>query len=202
MVVPANSWIGAINKKWWHWKVNVPQGMYTLEEYRGRNNGLMEIGPHWCYCSCKGVNRQIKAQISQNTIRFKTFISSIPTKDKVLVAVEVGINFRIGISPETAESDCIKFVYNFGPNRLEELLQEEIDEEMRNFICQIKVMRLRDVKTEMCEHVKVNLQEKFRAYGVCIEQVNVMSTMLPIDLRHILKYTTQFDVMLQQQVKQ
>ena len=39
------------------------------------------------------------------------------------------------------------------------------------------------------------------AYGVLVEQVNIMSTMLPIDLRHILKATTQFDVMLQEQVK-
>jgi hypothetical protein len=42
---------------------------------------------------------------------------------------------------------------------------------------------------------------KFKIYGVLIEQVNIMSTMLPIDLRHILKATTTCDVLLQQQVK-
>ena len=82
-----------------------------------------------------------------------SFFSSIPTKDKVLVAIEVGVNFRIGISEETAENDCVKFFYNFGPNRLEELLHEEIDEQMRNFISNIRVVRLRDMKTEMCASV-------------------------------------------------
>lgn len=152
MILPKNSKC-CYKDKCWHWKLNVPSGMYTLEHYRGKNNGIMEEGPHWCYCSCCGANRLIKAQISKNTIRFKSFFSSIPTKDKVLVAVEVGVNFRIGISKETAEEDCVKFVYNFGPNRLGELLQEEIDEQMRNFICQIKINRLRDVKTEMCQTV-------------------------------------------------
>lgn len=122
MILPANAILGSINKKCWHWKVNIPSGMYTLEEYRGHNNGMMEEGPHWCYCTCKGCNRSIKVQISKNTIRFKSFFSSIPTKDKVLVAVEVGVNFKIGLSEETAEEDCVKFFYNFGPNRLEELL--------------------------------------------------------------------------------
>ena len=72
---------------------------------------------------------------------------------------------------------------------------------MRNFICKIRVIRLRDVRTEMCESVKEELQKRFMAYGVLIEQVNIMSTMLPIDLRHILKQTTQYDVVLQEQVK-
>lgn len=46
------------------------------------------------------------------------------------------------------------------------------------------------------------LQEKFNAYGVVIEQVNVMNVILPIDLRHALMQTTTFDVFLQKQVKQ
>ena len=72
---------------------------------------------------------------------------------------------------------------------------------MRNFICKIRVIRLRDVRTEMCETIREELQKRFMAYGVLIEQVNIMSTMLPIDLRHILKQTTQYDVVLQEQVK-
>jgi hypothetical protein len=58
----------------------------------------------------------------------------VPTKDKVLISLDIGINFRIGVSKETEEQDAIKFFYNFGPNRLEELLQEEADEQIRNFI--------------------------------------------------------------------
>ena len=43
--------------------------------------------------------------------------------------MDIGINFHIGRSDETHAEDTKKFFYNFGPNRLEELLSEEVDEE-------------------------------------------------------------------------
>lgn len=39
--------------------------------------------------------------ISKNTIRFRCPITKIPTKDNVMVTMDIGINFHIGISPET-----------------------------------------------------------------------------------------------------
>ena len=67
--------------------------------------------------------------------------------------MEVGINFHIGESPETEKNDCERFFYNFGPNRLEELLQEEVDEEIRSFVKGIKVSRMRDIKTELTQEM-------------------------------------------------
>ena len=60
-----------------------------------------------------------------------------------MISLDVGINFHIGQSElgdedagnrQTQSDDCEKFFYNFGPNRLEELLQEECDEGIRDFI--------------------------------------------------------------------
>lgn len=65
------------------------------------------------------------------------------------MSLDVGINFHIGKNKDTWENDAQKFFYNFGPNRLEELLQEECDEGIRNFVRGVKVMRIRDVKTEL-----------------------------------------------------
>lgn len=53
------------------------------------------------------------------------------------------------MDPEKNNEDCKKFFYNFGPNRLEELLSEEVDEEIRSFTKNIKVSRVRDIKTEL-----------------------------------------------------
>jgi hypothetical protein len=50
--------------------------------------------------------------------------------------------------------DLKKFFYNFGPNRLEELLSEEVDEEIRTFTKNIKVSRIRDIKTELTTSMK------------------------------------------------
>lgn len=64
--------------------------------------------------------------ITKNTIRFQCPITNIPTKDNVMVALDVGVNFHIGSQDgheQQQEEDLKKFFYNFGPNRLEELLQ-------------------------------------------------------------------------------
>ena len=181
-------------------KVNIPNGMYTLHQVWGVDQGIMEPGCQCCYCSYK----TIPVMISKNTIRFRCPITQVPTKDNVRVSIDVGINFHIGRSKEqmTDVEDIRKFFYNFGPNRLEELLQEECEEEIRSFLGKIKVARVRDIKTELTTQMQADLQAKFAPYGVVIEQVNIMNVILPVDLRFALMQTTTFDVFLQKQVKE
>ena len=95
--------------------------------------------------------------ISRNTVRFNAPVYNVPTKDNVLVTVDAGVNFHIGEDETTFESDGKKFFYNFGPNRLQELLQEEVDEGIRAFIKNIKVNKVRDVKTELTTTLKQDL---------------------------------------------
>lgn len=125
----------------------------------------------------------------------------MPTKDNVHVSLGVGINFHIGGASDNESDDVVKFFYNFGPNRLEELLQEECEEHFRDFIKKVKVHRVRDIKTEMTSQICHEMAEKFRPYGVVIEQVNVEYCLLPKDIRDVLMHTTQNDVYLQRQVK-
>jgi hypothetical protein len=180
-----------------YYKINIPNGIFTLESKWGRHTGIMNPGYRLCYCS----HRQVKVMITKNTIRFKCPIRNVPTKDDVRVSLDMGINFHIGRSKQSEEEDCKKFFYNFGPNRLEELLQEECEEGIRDFIKKIKVSRVRDVKTELTSALMHDLNEKFEGYGVVIEQVNIMNVLLPKDLRVALMDTTNYDVMLQKQVK-
>mgnify|MGYP004534446015 CR=1 FL=1 len=97
--------------------------------------------------------------ISKNTIRFRTPITQIPTKDNVRVTMDIGINFHIGRHEDSDQynEDTAKFFYNFGPNRLEELLSEEVDEEIRSFVKTIKVAKVRDVKTELTTSIRESL---------------------------------------------
>ena len=81
----------------------------------------------------------------------------------------MGINFHIGRSKETFEEDARRFFYNFGPNRLGELLGEEMDEEIRGFIRQYKVNKVRDIKTELTHEMMSILKDKLSPYGVVID---------------------------------
>lgn len=100
------------------------------------------------------------------------------------------------------EEDVEKFFYNFGPNRLEELLQQECEEGIRNFVKKQKAIQVRDIKTELTSTLLQDLQNKFLIYGVIIEQVNVMNVILPREMRVSLMATTNYDVYLQKQVKE
>lgn len=71
--------------------------------------------------------------ITKNSIRFNTPIESCPTKDNVRVSVDIGITFHIGNEESRAE-DCEKFLYYLGANKLEELLEQESEESIRNFV--------------------------------------------------------------------
>ena len=188
-------------------KVNIPHGIYTLEQTWGVDQGIMNPGCRLCYCYWN----RVAVMITKNTIRFKCPIVQVPTKDNVRVSLDVGINFHIGRNQkadltgeerEQQETDIKKFFYNFGPNRLEELLQEECEEEIRAFLGSIKVGKVRDVRTELTTQMAESLERKFAPYGVVIEQVNIMNVILPTDLRFALMQTTTFDVYLQKQVKQ
>jgi hypothetical protein len=116
------------------WKLNIPNGIYTMEQRFGVDHGIMDPGWRCCYTTCCGMNK-LMVMISKNSIRFKCTVQNIPTKDNVRVQIEIGVNFHIGnIGKESEQEDLKKFFYNFGPNRLEELLQEECDEGIRDFI--------------------------------------------------------------------
>jgi len=138
--------------------------------------------------------------VTKDTIRYRCPITHIPTKDNVRVSMDIGINFHIGrpelMDHKDNEEELTKFFYNFGPNRLEELLSESVDEEIRTFCKHIKVTKIRDIKTELTTSMKEQLSERFAPYGVHIESFTIMNVILPRDLREYLMYTTNYDVYL------
>jgi regulator of protease activity HflC (stomatin/prohibitin superfamily) len=114
--------------------------MLILEQVWGAHNGLMEPGLRCCYW----FKYDVACMISRNTVRFNCPILNAPTKDNVRVCLDVGINFHIGRNEQTHEEDAVKFFYNFGPNRLEELLSQETEEQIRNYVSKIKIMKIQD----------------------------------------------------------
>ena len=134
------------------------------------------------------------------TYKYLIQIEGCPTKDNVKVSVDIGVTFHIG-TEATRKEDCEKFLYMLGANKLEELLQQECEETIRNYIRLIKVSKIRDIKSELTSTLMADLNTRFNSYGVYIEKVNVMNVVIPRDLRYALQTATTYDVLLQQQVK-
>ena len=65
------------------------------------------------------------------------------------VTVDVSLNFHIGNRDEDGserlEQDIRNFIYYLGPKRLEEMLEDESEEAIRNLVRQYKVNRIRDL---------------------------------------------------------
>lgn len=99
------------------------------------------------------------------------------------------------------EDDCYKFLYYLGPNMLEELLQKELEESIRNLIRGIKVFMIRDLKSEITLNMCEELNQKFNKLGVYIERLDIMNIIIPKDLRIVQAETSTYDVMLQKQLK-
>ena len=77
-----------------YYKLNVPNGVYTLGMRFGADAGVMQPGAHWCYSTCLHKGR-VAAMITKNTVRFNCPVQRIPTKDNVLISLDVGVNFHI-----------------------------------------------------------------------------------------------------------
>lgn len=101
------------------------------------------------------------------------------------MSVDIGITFHIG-TEKTRQEDCEKFLYYLGANKLEELLQQECEETIRNYIRLIKVSKIRDIKSELTQNLMEDLNKRFNYYGIYIELVNVMNVIIPKDLRYAL----------------
>lgn len=137
-------------------KLNVPNGIVSIEWKWGKHMGIMDPGYYCCYLSYK----RIVAMITKNSIRYNTPVEKCPTKDNVRVSIDVSLTFHIG-KDETREEDCRKFLYYLGANRLQELLDQECEEHIRNFIRKIKVNMIRDTKSELTYGLQEDLNARF-----------------------------------------
>jgi regulator of protease activity HflC (stomatin/prohibitin superfamily) len=118
----------------------------------------------------------------------------------VRVTVDISIQFHIG-KEETREEDCERFVYYLGANKLEELLIQESEESIRNFIRSYRVNQIRDLKSEIAHEMINELNRRFNSFGVYVESVYVSNVIVPKDLREALQQATTYDAFLQNQVK-
>lgn len=64
-----------------------------------------------------------------------------PTKDNVFISIDMAFNFHIGdrSSKEALEVDCKKFLYQLGPNRLQEMLEDTCEEQIRQIVRKTRV---------------------------------------------------------------
>lgn len=133
-----------------------------------------------------------------NSIRYNVPIKNCPTKDNVRVGVDVSLTFRIG----PGHDECMKFIYDLGPSKLDQMLEAESEEAIRNFVYSVRLSNIQDIKGEIASTLLTDLNKKFVEFGVFFENVHIIEIRIPSTLKKDLKQTTGYDVKLQKQIKQ
>ena len=78
--------------------------------------------------------------------------------------MDIGVTFHIG-KPDTREEDCRRFIYFLGANRLQELLEQEVEEAIRNLVRGIKVKNDRPKKLESGDAIRFGGVEFYFFYS-------------------------------------
>lgn len=132
-----------------------------------------------------------------NSIRYDAPIKNCPTKDNVRVWVDISLTFRIG----PGHDECMKFIYELGPAKLDQMLEAESEEAIRNFVYGVKLAQIQDIKGEIASTLLQDLNRKFVEFGVYFENVHILQIKIPDQLQRTLSDTTAFDIKLQNQIK-
>ena len=175
------------------WKLDVPSGVTVLAQKWGAHDGELNAGLICWFCC----HRRVAAIITLNSIRYDAPIKNCPTKDNVRVGIDISLTFRIG----PGHDECMKFIYELGPSKLDEMLAAESEEAIRNFVHSVRIAQIQDIKGEIASTLLQDLNKKFAEFGVFFENVQILQIKIPQVLQDALSDATAFDIKLQNQIK-
>lgn len=81
------------------------------------------------------------------------------------------------------------------------MLEDECEEAVRNLVRSYKVSKIRDLQSELNIDIMDDMNRKFNEFGVYIENLVIMTIVVPSRLREALHDTTCYDVKLQNALK-
>jgi regulator of protease activity HflC (stomatin/prohibitin superfamily) len=165
----------------------------AVGQHWGHHMGVLPAGRMCCVC----YPTNVAYIVAKNTIRYDARIMECPTKDNVRVNVDIYLMLRI----MEDEASIKKFIYKMGASRLDDILQTELEEAVRNFIRTLKHTEVFDLKSEMATKMIAELNQKFNTFGVLFENASISSIQLPKGFEYILSETTKYDIKLQNQIK-
>ena len=108
----------------------VPSGPNIMWSKFGRNMGKLSPGMVVCW----PIWNEVTAMVSKQVITYNAVPKSCPTKDMVMVDVDLSINLRIGPDQQRVED----FVFKMGPSRLDAYIEFEVEECIRALVNNVK----------------------------------------------------------------
>lgn len=167
--------------------------MYVLKQEWLQDKGPVDPGLKICWPGWVRVSHIV----TKGTKTYNAPVKNCPTKDNVMVEVDVSVTFQIGPTVEEATH----FVYYLGAHRLDELLEAETQEAIRGLVHGVPAMRVHDLREEFALGMLKGLNKKVNSFGVTIQNVKITNVMLPPDMEQTLQRTTSYKTAMEQEEK-
>jgi len=160
--------------------VDIPHGSAAIVTRYGKFVGVYSPGFHW-FPAWYAIQYLVNTQ----SIPYHFHIRECPTRDNVPIKIHIDIIFHV--------TDPHSFVYDIGPEKLEELLRASQAESVRSLVRSIKVSEAYDLRGAESEDMIRSLNDKIKAYGVMIDQVTIANVTLPGNIAVAMQSETTFE---------
>jgi regulator of protease activity HflC (stomatin/prohibitin superfamily) len=168
--------------------MRIPTGVSALVQRFGADVGEWSPGLHFAPIWYKVVYL-----VTKQSCTYYYEVANVPTKDNVMVKVEVNLVFRV--------NKPASFVYTLGATKFDDSLKAVAEEAIRANVRQIKHHHIYEIRGSGAEYLLKTLNEKFNNFGVSFTNVTIPNVELPKDLASALQNATTFDAKMKNQIR-
>mmetsp|Transcript_8590 Transcript_8590/g.12664 ORF Transcript_8590/g.12664 Transcript_8590/m.12664 type:complete len:400 (-) Transcript_8590:17-1216(-) len=168
--------------------VTIPDSVYVIMQKWGKplprpKPGLQLVAP-WT---------KVAYIVSNQGNAYNAPVKNCPTKDNVMVTVDLTVIFRI--------EDPEKFVYDLGAMQFDGLLQAATEESIRGLVRATSHDRVYELRSSGASEFLERLNDKFTCFGVKFTDATITNVILPPELASTLQNETTYDSKQKEEVK-
>jgi len=166
----------------------IPHGFDSIVTENGKVLGVFKPGLYY-----RSAFFQVANLVNTQHIPYHFAISNCPTRDNIHISVEVDFLFHV--------TNSVKFVYQIGPENMENLLRATQAEAVRSLVRSVHSSEAYDLRGTDSEDMLTALNDKMNEFGITVDQVTIANVTLPSDVALNMQNTTTFDAKQKQQMK-
>lgn len=123
--------------------------------------------------TCQQLKNRVAFLVSQQSCAYNAPVKNCPTKDNVMVQVDLAIIFRI--------TDASKFVYDLGALKFDELLAAATEESIRGLVRGTPHDRIYELRGSKASKFLGELNKKFDKFGVTFSDATITAVSVSFD---------------------
>lgn len=172
------------------WRMTIPLGCYAIVAQRGANKGVYKPGFY-----VRSPWYKVTHLVTSHYIPYHFSVKSCPTKDNIKITLDVDFLLHV--------EDAENFVFNIGPENMEELLRSTQEESIRILARTVLIKDAYSLRGHEANDMLKKLNEKLNQYGIVVDQVTIANITLPKEYSDSLQTETIYGTLdLQQQKEQ